>query len=129
MMRIGQLARATRTRTSKIRYYESIGLLPLPDRGENDQRVYGQQDIARVRFILHCRALGFTLKQIETFMQIARSNVADRKTCRDIVSYRLTSVQAQLTKLRNVEVRLVALLNDGETAQPEAPCRHLAALT
>lgn len=127
-MRIGELARVTGTSTSKIRYYESIGLLAAPSRRRGNQRVYGTQDVARVRFILRCRALGFTLKHVKAFAHIARANAADRKPCRDIVQGRLSSVQTQLARLREVEVRLIELLNEGAAAHKELPFHRLAVL-
>jgi DNA-binding transcriptional MerR regulator len=126
-MRISDLARASATSASAIRYYERIGLLPRAARAGSDQRFYGSGDVARVAFIRRCRALGFTLQEIAAFSQIARSH-GGRGPCRDIVCRRLTAVREQAARLRTVEARLVALLNGSTHPARSVPCEHLAVL-
>ena len=119
-MRISELARASATSASAIRYYERIGLLPAPARAGSDQRLYGTRDIARVAFIRRCRALGFTLQEIAAFSQIARSH-GGHGPCRDIVCRRLAAVREQAARLHTVEARLVVLM----TAKEERLLRDL----
>ena len=126
-MRISELARASATSASAIRYYERIGLLPRPARADSDQRLYGARDVARVAFIRRCRALGFTLQEIAAFSQIAHAH-AGHEPCRDIVCRRLATVREQAARLHTVEARLVALLSEGERVPPQQPCQHLAVL-
>ena len=52
-MKIGELARATGTKVVTVRYYEKIGLLPEPDRSEDNYRDYGKTSLERLRFIRH----------------------------------------------------------------------------
>jgi len=44
MMRIGELARQTGVPEKAIRYYEQVGLLPPPQRMENNYRLYTPED-------------------------------------------------------------------------------------
>ena len=50
-MNIGQAARSSGVSAKRIRYYEQIGVMPLPVRSEGNQRVYGQGDLERLLFI------------------------------------------------------------------------------
>ena len=61
---IGNLAKATGTKVVTIRYYEQIGLLPVPARTEGNYRAYNDEHLRRLRFIRRCRDLGFTLDQV-----------------------------------------------------------------
>lgn len=63
-MRIGELAEATGVAPKTIRYYESIGLLPDPDRRPSGYRDYDRGDIRRLEFVAKAKALGFSLQEI-----------------------------------------------------------------
>lgn len=63
-MRIGELAAATGVAPKTIRYYESIGLLPAPDRRPSGYRDYHSGDRSRLEFVAKARALGFSLEEI-----------------------------------------------------------------
>ena len=58
---IGRLAALTGVSAKAIRYYEEIGLLPRPPRGENRYRRYGPADVNRVRLLRRIRLLGAPL--------------------------------------------------------------------
>lgn len=63
-MLIRELAQASGVPAKTIRYYESISLLPKPQRANNDYRVYSAADVERLRFIAGARTLGFSLDDI-----------------------------------------------------------------
>lgn len=63
-MRIGELADAVGVNPKTIRYYESIGLLPPPARNPGGDRVYDQDDVARLAFIRRARQLELALDEI-----------------------------------------------------------------
>jgi len=62
MPRIGQLAAEAGLRPSAIRYYESIGLLPHPDR-VSGRRVYPEAAAYRLEAIALAKAAGLSLAQ------------------------------------------------------------------
>jgi len=129
-MRIGEFAIFAGTNASTVRYYEQIGLLPAPKRIRNSQRHYGETDAARLGFILRCRALGFSLKQIRQFAKIAQMDGGATDQCRKIVHARLMSVRARIEEMKTVESRLAGLLADqAATAGSTSPrCSKLAVL-
>jgi len=67
-MFIQQLARTTGVSAKTIRYYESIGLMPDPERADNNYRHYTPDAIERLRFIISARSLGFNLTDIGEFL-------------------------------------------------------------
>jgi len=75
---IGQLARQANVNLETIRYYERRGLIPQPPRNASGYRQYGEQDLARTRFIKRAQALGFTLKEIAELLSL---RVAPGTTC------------------------------------------------
>ena len=69
-MKIGELAKRARCPAVTIRYYEKIGLLSGDKRDHLNHRVYGSEDIARLRLILHCRNHGISIKDIKTLLEL-----------------------------------------------------------
>jgi arsenate reductase len=57
-MRISDLARRAGLTPTAIRWYEQAGVLPVPVRGANGYREYGDQDVARLRLVVALRRLG-----------------------------------------------------------------------
>ena len=60
-MNIGEAAGASGVSAKMIRHYESIGLMPRPDRRDNGYRDYSPASVERLRFIANARDLGFAL--------------------------------------------------------------------
>ena len=70
-MAISEVARVFGLRTSAIRYYEQIGILPRPMR-KNGQRCYDHSALFRVAVVQRARETGFTLEEIrELFFGIS----------------------------------------------------------
>jgi arsenate reductase len=57
-MRIAELAGRAGVAPSAVRWYEQAGVLPAPPRRPNGYRVYGEEDLARLRLVLSLRRLG-----------------------------------------------------------------------
>src|SRR5580692_3067052 len=68
---IGDLAKGTGTKVVTVRYYEQIGLLPVPSRTAGNYRTYRNEHMRRLRFIRRCRDLGFTLDQIRDLLRLS----------------------------------------------------------
>lgn len=64
LMSIGEAAKATETRPETIRYYEKIGLLPIPPRSTGNYRGYAPGDVSRLGFVRRARELGFSIEQV-----------------------------------------------------------------
>jgi MerR family mercuric resistance operon transcriptional regulator len=68
---IGVLSERSGAKVETIRYYERIGLIPVPMRTEGRHRLYGADDIKRVIFIRRSRGLGFSLDDIRNLLALA----------------------------------------------------------
>ena len=62
-MSIGELARASGVAASTIRYYESIGLMPEPERVAG-RRCYDIAAVQRLAWIASAKRAGFALEEI-----------------------------------------------------------------
>ncbi|MBC7374891.1 MAG: heavy metal-responsive transcriptional regulator [Frankiales bacterium] len=63
-MRIGQLAAAAGVTTKAVRFYERAQVLPEPERRPSGYREYGENALARLRFIKASQAAGLSLAEI-----------------------------------------------------------------
>ncbi len=62
---IGEVARQAGLRTSALRYYESLGLLPAPRR-VNGRRRYGPDAVRQLTVLQFAQQAGFTLAEMQT---------------------------------------------------------------
>jgi len=65
---ISEVARQAGIRASAIRYYESVGLLPQPQR-VSGQRRYDAQVLRRLAFIQAAQAVGLSVAEMQTLLQ------------------------------------------------------------
>ena len=70
MMNIGEAASTSGVSAKMIRHYEELGLLPAAKRTESGYRQYAQNDVHTLRFIRHCRDLGFSLMEIAELVSL-----------------------------------------------------------
>lgn len=76
---MAQVREKTGVSARTLRYYEELGLLPGVRRRAGGRRVYGDDEIERLRFIQRLKALGLTLaeiKQLNAVYAIAGSTLA-----------------------------------------------------
>ena len=64
-MTIGEVVKRSAIHASAIRYYESVGILPKPQRIAG-RRVYGEAIFSLLALVKFARSAGFSVKQIGT---------------------------------------------------------------
>ena len=69
-LKIGEVASRTGTTTRTIRYYEQVGLLPDREaRAPGAHRLYGEEDVDRLREILRLKELlGLSLEELRELL-------------------------------------------------------------
>ncbi|MFC3060095.1 MerR family transcriptional regulator [Paenirhodobacter populi] len=115
MLTIGKLAQDTGVKVPTIRYYEQIGLLPEPGRSAGNQRLYGQGQLERLRFIRHARDLGFPLEAIRDLLSLSDRPDQPCAAADGIARAQLDAVRARIRRLKALE---------GELERMVAQCAH-----
>jgi MerR family Zn(II)-responsive transcriptional regulator of zntA len=64
-LQIGELAKNADVSIRTVRYYEELGLLPPSGWTSGGMRLYGDADVARLRFIRRLRMLHLNLNEIK----------------------------------------------------------------
>ncbi len=96
---IGEVARKAGVAASSIRYHESIGLLPEPDR-LHGQRRYGDDVLGRLAFIGVAQSAGFRLSEIRDLVQSTDGADGMAVRMRSLSSRKLDEVEAVLERTR-----------------------------
>lgn len=114
-MQIKELARRTSLSNKTIRYYEEIGLLPLPRRRPNGYRDYGEADVDRVKFVAAARGLDFSLDDIGEILDLRDRREAPCRVVLDLLQQRADEISQRITNLQRLEAELRELQRLGLT--------------
>ncbi|MCJ7996131.1 Cu(I)-responsive transcriptional regulator [Rhizobium cremeum] len=69
-MNIGEASLASGVSAKMIRYYEEIGLVRPATRTASNYRIYGEDEVNRLRFVRRSRDLGFSLEETEKLLAL-----------------------------------------------------------
>ena len=108
-MRIGELAAATGVDVETIRYYEREKLLAPPGRRANGYRAYGKEQLERLAFIRHCRALDIPLADVRRLLEFFERPARDCSDIDRLIDEQLSRVRARLKSMRALERQLAEL--------------------
>ena len=122
-MRIGELAKASGIAASRIRFYETMGLLTPRDRTEAGYRRYDDDALQTLEIINHAQAAGFTLSEIRSLLP---ASTADRDWDRPGLlaalhekAAAMEQLQQRLTRARR---RLRKVIADIESKPEDLSC-------
>jgi DNA-binding transcriptional MerR regulator len=127
-MRIGELARQAGVDVQTVRYYEREGLLEAPARTGSGYRAYGPDQLERLNFVRHCRALDMPLAEIKRLIDLSTDKAVSCEQVDRLVHSHLGRVQAKRKSLEELEKRLVALSAQCASGHRVADCGILEEL-
>jgi len=105
-IRIGELAEEVGVDPPTIRYYESIGVLPEPERTPSGYRAYTPEDIERVRFVTLARSLGLHLDDIRQILALRDRGEAPCRFVRDVLDRQVDAVEERICQLQELATEL-----------------------
>ena len=126
-MQIGDLSRLAGVNIETIRYYERIGVLPVPARQENGRRSYTEVDARRLGFVRHARELGFDLAAVRALLALQEQPQASCEDASRIAQAQLAEVESRIARLLNLRKELSRMVKEcGRGVVAE--CRVIEAL-
>jgi len=121
LLTIGEAAGLVGVTRKAIRHYHEIGLLPHTERSEGGYRLYGAQDLLRLRRIRRLRELGLPLRQMREVLR----EPAGEPTLRAVLEALRSEVEREIGRLEERKGRIEALLAredlDEAGAEPPGP--------
>ncbi len=106
LLRVGELAKAVGKTVRAMHLYEELGLLEPDQRSDGGFRLYGQDAIDRINWIVKLQAIGFTLGEIQGFVADFRDAGSGRVATdrvRAVFSDKLSQIREQMTQLQIIE--------------------------
>ena len=99
---IQQAATATGLSIHTLRYYEKIGLIDPVPRQSNQHRLYRQEDLTWIAFLLRLRATGMSIQQMLRYAELRRlgdrlRSVSERKV---LLEQHTVVLEAELLELQ-----------------------------
>ena len=122
---IGRLARAAGVGVETVRYYQSRGLLRVPA-ANGGFRVYPATVIDRIAFIKRAQALGFSLDEVRTLLDLEDGR--NRRAIQSVTQARLGQIEDKLADLNRMRGALSELLHRCRQAGPMQACPIIATL-
>ncbi len=121
---VGVLAKESNINLETVRYYERIGLMPKPKRRESGYRFYGEDDVARLSFIVRAKELGFTLKEIRELLAMRIDSDTKCADMKSLAERKILDIETRINDLRRISEHLQALVEqctDGDLSLEECP--------
>ncbi|WP_333972214.1 MerR family transcriptional regulator [Alteromonas mediterranea] len=104
-MRVKQLASELGVSVDNVRYYTRIGFL-VPSKSINGYKHYRPEDIAKLRFILSARSLGFSVNDIEEILNMASHDKVPCPTVRRLIEIRLAETERRFQDMLELRERM-----------------------
>lgn len=105
-LHVGELARKADVTPATVRYYTHTGLLHPGREPDNGYRCFSGSDTRRIAFIKRAQALGLTIGDIKTLLEIADQGEVPCEEVKSMVEQRLTSVRDHIAELEVKEERI-----------------------
>ena len=117
-MRIGEVAEQAAVTTKTIRYYESIGILPTPDRMPSGYRAYDSTTVERLRFIRDAQATGLTLIEITSILELKGRGERSCGHTRSLVHRQIDEIDVRIHRLEHARRELHELMERADRTDP-----------
>lgn len=118
-MKIGELARHSGLAPSRIRFYETRGLIRA-ERLANGYRQYGADTVQLLDIITSAQRAGFALDEIRELMPVGSEKKWRREEMLAALRRKVVEVDAMQQRLGHTRAQLVAVI-DAIESEPETP--------
>jgi DNA-binding transcriptional MerR regulator len=119
-MRIGELAAQADVTPKTVRYYESIGVLPEPERGPSGYRDYDAEAVGRLRFVRDAQATGLTLAEISSVLELKDAGSGSCQHTTALLERHLSELDQQIERLQVARAELVRLSDRAQGLDPSS---------
>ncbi len=107
-MNIGEASQRAGVSVQTMRYYVRRGMVSPPARAANGYRMYGEETVARVRWIKRAQSLGFSLDDIERLLRF-REDAIGCAELKPWVQEHIATLERRIAQLQHDRDELLAL--------------------
>jgi DNA-binding transcriptional MerR regulator len=101
-----------------IRYYESLDLLPEPDRTPSGYRDYGAEVAERLRFIRDAQACGLSLDEVQTLLSMKDAGQATCQHTLAFLEHHIADIDTQIERLQAARAEMLQLATRARGLDP-----------
>ena len=98
-LKIGELAKQTNLSVGTLRYYSDLGILQPVERGDNGYRYYSQNASKQVEFIKKAQAIGFSLEEIKTILDVRDRGEKPCRLVQGLLDNKIEQLEIQIKKM------------------------------
>ncbi|MFP4338171.1 MAG: heavy metal-responsive transcriptional regulator, partial [Halothece sp.] len=96
-------------------FYERIGLIPPPQRSKAGYRLYSQEDMERLSFILRVKSLGLTLEEIKEILALKEGESLTCEAVYERLQQKIAEIDQTIRRYSQLREELLPLLKQCET--------------
>ena len=126
-IKIGALAERTGIHLETIRYYQRLGLMPVPRRERGLVRRYGEDAANRLRFIKRAQTLGFSLGEVRLLLELSAGEHCGET--RAVAERKKRVVEKKIADLRAIQAALDKLIRACGTGKKGHGCPIIESLS
>ncbi|MEK6298241.1 MAG: MerR family transcriptional regulator [Paraburkholderia tropica] len=120
-MKIGELAERTGLTTSRIRFYERVGLLKSVERQSNGYRSYPDDAVLALKLIATGQNAGFSLDELRTLLPRDLANW-EHGTLLDTLRRKVQDIEAMQAQLAQSKAQLIDLMAQIDAKPKDMDC-------
>lgn len=120
-MNIGELARRSGLTHSRIRFYESIGLLNAVERRANGYRIFTNEAVVVLDLIASAQKAGFSLDEIRALLPSNLQNWQHGALV-DALQTKIADIEALQARLKQTKKQLTSLLGEISRKPADMDC-------
>lgn len=108
-MKIGVLAKKVGLSVSKVRYYESLGIIRAK-RGESNYREFPPESERLLLLVLQAKDLGFTLKEIQSLASALQQGALTKNRVRSELTKKLDALDERIAIIKKFQKNVRQIL-------------------
>jgi DNA-binding transcriptional MerR regulator len=120
-MRIGELAQRSGLTASRIRFYETSGLIDAVERNANGYREYTAEAVVTLDIITEAQKAGFSLQEIRSLLPTKLGTWQQDKLL-GVLKKKVADIESLRERLAQSRTQLLAIIESIETAPEGLSC-------
>ncbi|AFZ44709.1 transcriptional regulator, MerR family [Halothece sp. PCC 7418] len=113
-LKISEVSHQLGVNPQTLYFYERIGLIPSPQRTKSGFRLYNEEDIERLSFILRVKSLGLTLEEIKEILALKEGESLTCQAVYERLQQKITEIDRKINRYSQLRAELVPLLKHCE---------------
>ncbi len=110
MFQVGEVSRRLDINPQTLYFYERIGLIPSPERTIAGYRLFSQQDVERLTFIVRAKSLGLSLDEIKDILALKDGRSLTCQAVYERLSKKVQEIEENIHQLQALHKDLVPLV-------------------